>query len=217
MSRARQAVVTPVAWAAVILPPLWILLLISRLAVNVPFEDDWDSVAVATSWRSGVYPLAEFWQQQSEHRTVFLKELIWLVSGLSNFNVVAEMMTGFGFALVTLLVLSSPVPHGLRTAPLAANRRPDVHRVAAAVFAGPVRELVPGDRVTPAPSRQPVHGHARVAADAAGPSAVSTLRGNGVCDGSHVQRGVGRAAVGDRGRCDCRHGRSRRGTGSRAG
>ena len=70
----------------------------------MPFEDDWDSVAVATSWRSGVYPFAEFWQQQSEHRTVFLKELIWLVSGLSNFNVVAEMMTGFGFALVTLLV-----------------------------------------------------------------------------------------------------------------
>jgi multisubunit Na+/H+ antiporter MnhF subunit len=107
MSRARQVVIAPVLWAAAIVPPLWILVLLFRLSVNVPFEDDWDSVSVATSWRSGVYTFDEFWQQQSEHRTVFLRLLIWLVSRLTDFNVVAEMMAGFVFALVTLLVFHS--------------------------------------------------------------------------------------------------------------
>jgi len=86
------------------LPPLWILFVLFRLSVNVPFEDDWDSVSVATSWRSGVYTSDEFWQQQSEHRTVFLRVMIWLVSRLTDFNVVAEMMAGFVFALITLVV-----------------------------------------------------------------------------------------------------------------
>ena len=104
MSRARQIGIAPVVWAAAILPPLWILFLLFRLSVNVPFEDDWDSVSVATSWRSGVYTFDEFWQQQSEHRTVFLRLLIWLVSRVTDFNVVAEMMAGFVFALMTLVV-----------------------------------------------------------------------------------------------------------------
>ena len=57
MSLARQRRIALV-WAA-ILPPIWILFLLFRLAVNVPFEDDWDSVSVATSWRSGAYTVDE--------------------------------------------------------------------------------------------------------------------------------------------------------------
>jgi hypothetical protein len=102
------------SWLVIaLLPPATIAFLISHLAVNVPFQDDWDAVTVLTSWHEGNLRFDEFWQQHSEHRIPSIKLLIWLLGLFSRYNVVWEMMVGFGFACVTFLLVRTLIAEAL--------------------------------------------------------------------------------------------------------
>jgi len=105
MSAVRQKVISAALWGGVIFPPLAVLFLIRTLAVNMPFQDDWDSLAVVTGWRNGTCTFDDFWHQHSEHRIIVLKLLIWIIGGVTGGNVVAEMLIGLCFAVLTLWMI----------------------------------------------------------------------------------------------------------------
>jgi hypothetical protein len=81
------------------------LVFIDKLAVNIPFQDDWDMIPVGMNWHQGTLGFADFWQQHSEHRLAALKGLIWMIGRLTNFDFVAEMFAGFIFAALTLVLI----------------------------------------------------------------------------------------------------------------
>src|SRR5436190_23835448 len=87
------------------LPPLATLIVILRLAVNVPLQDDWDLVTVIAKTHEGSAAFNDFWQQHSEHRIPALRFVIWCISLVSHYNVVTEMLVGFTFAVITLPIV----------------------------------------------------------------------------------------------------------------
>jgi hypothetical protein len=101
---------------AALLPPLVVLGLIARLAVNVPDQDDWDTASVVIGWRQHTLGVTDLWRQHSEHRILVVRLVVWLAGILTDFNVVAEMIVGFGFALATLWFLHALINRALRTA-----------------------------------------------------------------------------------------------------
>jgi len=92
-------------WAATLLPPFAILALLDRLAVNMPFQDDWDMLPVVTKWRAGTLSAGDFWQQHSEHRVAGLKAFIWTIGNLTDFDVITQMNAGFIFVAITLALV----------------------------------------------------------------------------------------------------------------
>jgi hypothetical protein len=104
-STGRSRVLTVSLSAITLLPPVAILVLILRLAVNVPVNDDWDTVTVLAKWHEGTLGFADFWEQHSEHRILSLRVLIWLLGSVSQYNVVLEMLVGFFFAVLALPVV----------------------------------------------------------------------------------------------------------------
>jgi hypothetical protein len=91
--------------AAALVPPAAILFLILRLGVNVPVQDDWDTVTALAKWQEGSVTFADFWVQHNEHRIPSLRVVICLVGIFSGYNVVAEMLVGFLFAALALPVM----------------------------------------------------------------------------------------------------------------
>jgi hypothetical protein len=100
--------------AAALVPPASMLFLILRLGVNVPFQDDWDTVTALAKWHEGTVTFADFWVQHSEHRIPSLRALIWLVGMFSGYNVVTEMIVGFLFAVLALPVMAALLHRSLK-------------------------------------------------------------------------------------------------------
>lgn len=92
-------------WAAALLPPLGVWVLIRALGVNVPFEDDWDVLAVVTKWHAGTLAFADFWQQHSEHRIAALKGMFWAVGAVTDVDLVEAMRVGFALSVIKLALL----------------------------------------------------------------------------------------------------------------
>ena len=109
-----RRVESAVLWAAIVVAPLAILALVLTLAVNVPFEDDWDMLAVVTRWHAGTVTFADFWQQHSEHRIAALKGMIWAVGAATDFDVVAAMRVGFVLSALKLALLVDLIRRSLK-------------------------------------------------------------------------------------------------------
>ena len=92
-------------WAAALLPPLGVWVLIRALGVNVPFEDDWDVLAVVTKWHAGTLAVADFWQQHSEHRIAALNGMFWAVGAVTELDLVEAMRVGFALSVIKLALL----------------------------------------------------------------------------------------------------------------
>src|SRR5262249_23245867 len=93
--------------ALAFLPPALIFLLVAKLGVNVPFQDDWDTATVLVKSMDGSLTLADFWAQQSEHRILTVRLFIWLVGTLTRFNLVAQMFFGAAVVVIALLLYRS--------------------------------------------------------------------------------------------------------------
>lgn len=93
--------------ALIVLPPVAILMLILWLGVNVPFQDDWDTVDVLAKWHEGTVGFADFWRQHSEHRIPVTRAFIWLLGIFSRYNLVVEMLAGFVFAVLALPLVAA--------------------------------------------------------------------------------------------------------------
>jgi len=103
-----------VLWAATVLPPVGILALVGALAVNIPFQDDWDMLSVVTKWHAGTLTFGDFWQQHSEHRITALKAMIWAIGAATDFDVVAGMRVGWTLSVIKLGLIADLIRVSLK-------------------------------------------------------------------------------------------------------
>jgi hypothetical protein len=108
----------------VLLPPLVTLALIRRLAVNVPYWDEWELVPLIVKMRHGTLAFGDFWMQHNEHRLVFPR-MVMLGLAWPGWNVINELYASWIFAILTGLVLwrllarTLGLTHAVLLAPLA--------------------------------------------------------------------------------------------------
>ncbi len=60
-----------VFYALALFPPLYILYLITRYGIDVPFLDQWEFVPLLGNFRSGALSFHDLWAQHNEHRIFF--------------------------------------------------------------------------------------------------------------------------------------------------
>jgi hypothetical protein len=78
---------------------------ILRLGLNIPFWDQWEVVHLLAKSSQGVLTIAELFSQHNEHRP-FFPRLIWIgLSGVTHYNVNAELWGNFLIALGTFWFL----------------------------------------------------------------------------------------------------------------
>ena|SRR5215471_209951 len=97
----RSRVLVCVALAA----PVLMLWLIHRYGVNVPYWDEWDQLAVVTSAYDHTLRASQLWEQQNEHRPVMSKLISIVIARTTNLDLVAEMYVGFGFQVLSLILI----------------------------------------------------------------------------------------------------------------
>ena len=102
------------ATVAALLPIIATLVVIQQLAVNVPYQDDWDMLPFVTHWHAGTLSVADFWEQHSEHRVVALKAAIGAIAAVAGFDVVAHLLAGFAIAAITFLLVADLLGRALR-------------------------------------------------------------------------------------------------------
>lgn len=89
----------------VFLPPIFLLLILFRYGVNVPFWDQWEFVTIWQKSNSGTLGFADFWVQHNEHR-ILLPRLLMFISGLAtNWNVKFELYISYIISLGSFLLI----------------------------------------------------------------------------------------------------------------
>ncbi len=89
--------------AATLIAPLLILWTILRLAVNVPFEDDWDVLWFDVArWREGQFGGADLFAFHNEHPVAAVRLIVLGLGVLTDGSVVAESLAGFALVVLTL-------------------------------------------------------------------------------------------------------------------
>src|SRR5262249_21883543 len=100
--------------AAVLVAPVLMALIIHRYGVNVPYWDEWDQLAIVSQAYDHSLTPEMLWQQQNEHRPVVSKLISIAIARTTDLNLVAEMYVGFGFQLLSLVLISSMLVRGLK-------------------------------------------------------------------------------------------------------
>ena len=87
------------AFAACLLPPLALAVLLRRNAVDVPYWDEWDEdlAGIFLKWHAGTWHLGDFWAQHNESRFVLPRAIFLLLGGFLHWNILREV--AFSFAL----------------------------------------------------------------------------------------------------------------------
>ena len=85
-------------------PFLFIVILLVRYAVNVPYQDQWDMIPLLDKAYSGGLSLSELWAPHNEHR-IFFPQLIMLgLARLTHWNIGYELALNLVLALALLMV-----------------------------------------------------------------------------------------------------------------
>jgi len=92
-------------WLAALAAPAVMLGLIHRYGVNVPYWDEWDQLAVVTSAYDHTLSASQLWEQQNEHRPVVSKLISIVIARTTSLDLVAEMYLGFGFQVLSLILI----------------------------------------------------------------------------------------------------------------
>ncbi len=88
-----------------IIPIVFILYLINRYGVNIPYWDQWDTVDMFEKYYSGQIDFYDLWRQQNEHRTFFPKLVFLLLGIISRYNIFYELYTSVLFVFFSYLII----------------------------------------------------------------------------------------------------------------
>lgn len=90
------------AFGACLLPPVLLLVLLQKNAVNVPFWDEWqdDIAGIFVKYSDGHLAFADLWAQHNESRFVLPRLIFLALGGLTHWNLIYEM--AFTFLLACL-------------------------------------------------------------------------------------------------------------------
>lgn len=98
----------------VFLSALVLGILILRYSVDVPYQDQWEPLAITTAAKHGTLTFQDLWRQQNDSRIPFPRLIFLAVDLLSRGDVRYEMLAAF---LLAVLVMWNVYRLGLRTVP----------------------------------------------------------------------------------------------------
>ncbi|HSX31924.1 MAG TPA: hypothetical protein VLF43_01580 [Candidatus Saccharimonadales bacterium] len=106
MSFIKQLFNTYRWWLLVIaVPVLYLLFLLFKYGVNVPFWDEWEVVTLLQKHDAGTLSLYDFWAQHNEHRLLFPQLIMVYLGFITGWNLNAELLVSFAFATACLLLV----------------------------------------------------------------------------------------------------------------
>ncbi len=90
---------THVAYLLALLPLIFLLLVMVRFAVDVPFLDQWELVPLLDKWYRGSLSFRDLWAQHNEHRILFPRMIMLTLAWVSHWNTYLELETNVVFAV----------------------------------------------------------------------------------------------------------------------
>jgi hypothetical protein len=94
-----------VFWALALLPIAAYIVLIARFGMNVPFNDEWETVTLYRSMQEGTFSVLSLWAPHNEHRSILFYWLFLVLARLSGFNSLAPLLPASLFKILTLLMV----------------------------------------------------------------------------------------------------------------
>jgi hypothetical protein len=94
---------------AALLPLLFLLLVVVRFAVGVPFLDHWELVPVLEKSYAGTLSFADLWAQHNEHRILFPRLIMLALARASDWNTHLELEVNIVLGLGILVVYALQV------------------------------------------------------------------------------------------------------------
>jgi hypothetical protein len=76
-----------ILWLLTLVPFAWLVLLVCKYAVPVPFQDQWELVPLLQKSYEGRVTLEDLWAQHNEHRILFPRLLMLLMARLTGWNI----------------------------------------------------------------------------------------------------------------------------------
>jgi hypothetical protein len=88
------------AFAACLLPPIALAVLLRRNAVDAPYWDEWDDdlAGIFLKWHAGTLHLGDFWAQHNESRLALPRMIFLLLGGFAHWNILHEVAFSFFLA-----------------------------------------------------------------------------------------------------------------------
>lgn len=87
------------------IPIIFLLVMLVRLSVNVPFWDQWDLVAKIENLRQGKLLVSDFWEQHNEHRLFFPRIVMLGLAVITNWDTRYEVASSVVFAVASFGLL----------------------------------------------------------------------------------------------------------------
>ena len=94
---------------AALLPLFFLLLVVVRFAVGVPFLDHWELVPVLEKSYAGTLSFADVWAQHNEHRILFPRLIMLALARVSDWNTHLELEVNIVLGLGILVVYALQV------------------------------------------------------------------------------------------------------------
>lgn len=95
-----------VLYAVVLLPPLYILYLITRYGIDVPFWDEWEFVPLLMKFKSGALTFHDLLAQHNEHRILFPRLIMLVLAAVTGWDIRYELYANFAVAAFTFVFLN---------------------------------------------------------------------------------------------------------------
>lgn len=96
----------PVFYVFAFLPPLYILYLITRYGIDVPFWDQWEFVLLLKKYKTGVLSFPDIWAQHNEHRILFPKLIMLALAAATGWDIRYELYANFVLAGLIFIFLN---------------------------------------------------------------------------------------------------------------
>jgi hypothetical protein len=87
-----------------LLPPIFLVIVVVRFAVDVPFLDQWELVPLLEKSYRGSLSFSDVWAQHNEHRILFPRLIMLTLAWLSDWNTYLELGTNVVLALGIFIV-----------------------------------------------------------------------------------------------------------------
>ena len=88
------------------LPLLFLVIVVARYAVDMPFWDQWSFVPLLEKLYAGQLALGDLWAQHNEHRPLFAKLIMLGLARLTHWNIIWELALNVFLAVGTFAALA---------------------------------------------------------------------------------------------------------------
>jgi hypothetical protein len=98
------------ALVAALVPFVYLVALLSRYAVDVPFWDEWIVGSLVDAWLSGALSVGDLWTRSTAHLSVVPITMLVALARLTSWSIPAELALNLTVAIGSLVVLVAGLP-----------------------------------------------------------------------------------------------------------